>query len=486
MKKIVAVTVLTCFLFFSCRTTKSESPTNQKDFNSTTSLQESESENLSQQEELDQNQNDENQEQILQPQEEKVTEDYFEEPKIIPEEEKIPEEELDFDLELLEEIPEQENEFELEEILQEQEQETEPEEITEEQENQSDLEIENQEQQEIQNTTLQEITELPEILQNQSPEELQNEETSLNDQQDAKLAAQDINDNTEISQEPIPSRTVEIKNNQYLDINYPGTGWVYLGELEGENLLIFNGRKIDANNTTFTLRSKKSGTTVLHFYKNDNLSGNYIEDYIEVSVEKESATDNNHIIAPEYAKTVPPVPQKLEQQNKNFDFQEDSNSQDDITSDDVKTTSEKSTLKDSNSDIQTNIQNADGQNSLQENQNQENAQIQNETSILPNNEQNSSTENSVDFFELAQTAYNNKDFPQALTYIKQFLTETSDRFDQGLFLEAQILEAPSSVQNIKEAIQDYDAVVNNWPASRLWKKANERSIYLKRFYIDIR
>ena len=93
---------------------------------------------------------------------------------------------------------------------------------------------------------------------------------------------------------------------------------------------------------------------------------------------------------------------------------------------------------------------------------------------------------SDDLLEAAQKAYNEKRFPDALSLVKKFLQDTSDRFDEGIFLEAQILEANSSVQNIKEAIKDYDTVIRNWPQSKCWKKSNERSIYLKRFYIDIR
>ena len=53
-------------------------------------------------------------------------------------------------------------------------------------------------------------------------------------------------------------------------------------------------------------------------------------------------------------------------------------------------------------------------------------------------------------------------------------------------LEGLILEAKSSARNIKSAIGAYDTLIKNWPQSPYWRRANERSIYLKRFYIDIR
>ena len=120
-------------------------------------------------------------------------------------------------------------------------------------------------------------------------------------------------DHTEPVEEfiPVPSRASVIKNHQFLDIKYPGTGWIYLGELERQGLLIFYGRKVVDGNTVFTLQSKKSGTATLHFYKNDTLSQKYIDDYMTVTIGTESATDNNHETAPDYAAIVPPKPEKV-------------------------------------------------------------------------------------------------------------------------------------------------------------------------------
>ena len=105
---------------------------------------------------------------------------------------------------------------------------------------------------------------------------------------------------------PAASRAMTIKNNQFVDIIYPGSGWIYLGEEGSGDHFIFQGRKLGNGETTFSLRSKEPGTALLHFYKNDILTGNYIDDYIEISIGEKSAADGVHVTAPSYAEVVPP------------------------------------------------------------------------------------------------------------------------------------------------------------------------------------
>lgn len=321
--------------------------------------------------------------------------------------------------------------------------------------------------------------------QNKNESVVKESTSSLDMQKEAAQASDEINARKESEKAPEPSRKIAISNNQFLDINYPGTGWVYLGEVERENLLVFHGRKINDDTTTFTLRSRKSGTAILHFYKNDNLSGKYIDDYIEVSVNTESATDNIHVTSPEYSKIVPPKPQKpepkAEESSQNEKEIPDKNKTEYTYEEPVQAPKK----QDADLNIHTIIQNS--KNNDAENESTEVTQINRDTvSSVKSIEENTSAEYTGDLLEQAQKAYDDKQYSKALGLVQAFLADTSDRFDEGLYLEGQILEANSEVQNIKEAIKDYNTLVKNWPSSRLWKKAKERSIYLQRFYIDIR
>ena len=94
--------------------------------------------------------------------------------------------------------------------------------------------------------------------------------------------------------------------------------------------------------------------------------------------------------------------------------------------------------------------------------------------------------NAASLLEQAQKAYDEKRFADALDLVRKFLDIATENIDAGIFLEGQILEAKSEVRDIKSAIGDYDSIVKNWPQSKFWTRANEREIYLKRFYINIR
>ena len=109
----------------------------------------------------------------------------------------------------------------------------------------------------------------------------------------------------------VPSRSVVMDNNQYLDIRYPGSGWVYLGEvtedgssIEEQNLTYF-GRRRTSEDTSFTMKASKPGKTILHFYKQDILTATFIDDYLEVTITEAIAQNGFRVIAPSYESIVP-------------------------------------------------------------------------------------------------------------------------------------------------------------------------------------
>ena len=108
-----------------------------------------------------------------------------------------------------------------------------------------------------------------------------------------------------------PSRTIVMDNQQFLDLRYPGNGWVYLGEVTTEGLSIgtpnftYFGRRRTSNDTNFTLRSIKSGATILHFYKQDVLTATFIDDFVQVTITDTVAQTGSRVIAPNYDSVIP-------------------------------------------------------------------------------------------------------------------------------------------------------------------------------------
>ncbi|MBR5097570.1 MAG: hypothetical protein IK094_10755 [Treponema sp.] len=306
--------------------------------------------------------------------------------------------------------------------------------------------------------------------------------------------------------EPVPSRSMTVKNNQFVDVVYPGSGWIYLGEEGAGDHFIFQGRKLGNAETTFTLRSKKPGTALLHFYKNDILTGNYIDDFIEISITDKSATDATHVEAPSYAEVVPPKfdRTKAVEEKALAQAPKESAPQKEDKAPQSQGAKEKAPTKESepaeihaenspSEKVQTVIQTAG--------QDKDKGESRQKTSVAgtkaPEAQEDAKesalqegfsggTDKAKSLLERAQKAYDEKRYAEALDLVQQFFDTASEDFDAGLYLEGLILEAKSEVRNIKSAIGAYDTLIKNWPQSNYWRKANERSIYLKRFYIDIR
>ncbi len=329
---------------------------------------------------------------------------------------------------------------------------------------------------------------------------------------------------------PLPSRSMTLKNKQFVDITYPGSGWIYLGEEDGGDHFIFQGRKLGNDGATFTLRSKAPGTALLHFYKNDILTGNYIDDWIQVTVSENGATDASHVQAPAYADV---VPQKFDLQ-KNKEQKEKALAEaaakkqaerdEMIQAEKAETKSPSEANEEKRGQVaaapspaqqsqaQAEIVPAEKVQTVIQTAGQEKADSKQKTAVAGTNSdknksqaaqgsgekaaresqaQGGSSASTSDgkaknLLELARKAYDEKRFEEALDLVQKFFDVATEDLDAGLYLEGLILEAKSSARNIKSAIGAYDTLIKNWPQSPYWRRANERSIYLKRFYIDIR
>ena len=268
---------------------------------------------------------------------------------------------------------------------------------------------------------------------------------------------------TESNPQKTPSRSMTAKNNQYVDIIYPGRGWIYMGEDEGKDqILRYFGRKLGTENTTFTLRTTKSGETVLHFYKNDVLKGEYIDDYLEIKVLEESAKPNERAKAPSYEESVPQKPVRLE---KKAETQEETQKTDEIKNIEEKISDNEQKLS---SQDETNLKKNDVSNEVSRPEQKKNLKI-----------------DTKNLLEQAKKDFEAKSYAQALSEVQQYLDTQNTRIDEALFLQGQILEADSEVKNIKSAIDSYNSLIKNYPASTFWQEANRRKIYLNRYYVNI-
>jgi hypothetical protein len=299
-----------------------------------------------------------------------------------------------------------------------------------------------------------------------------------------------------------PSRSVTIDKNQYLDVTYPGTGWIYLGESDGTKNMIFFGRKLGETNTSFTLRSRDAGKSLLHFYKNDVLTGKYIDDYLEVNVTNAVSGSQEHAVAPSYEDVVPPRPASAAAQeagSKNLQ-QTDAAGKENRQSASAASQEEPqkkraagtAAAQEQDAPIKTVIQttesapNASSPATAAAAVPAGNVSAKRKVTQKPVLNSGTAKESADDLLREAQTAYDAKQYEKSQELLTFFFDKAVSRIDEGLYLQGEVLEAQSPIQNIKGAIDSYGILMKNWPGSTLWKNAQQRSIYLKRMYIDIR
>ena len=348
----------------------------------------------------------------------------------------------------------------------------------------------------------QEMTQIPE-------KNIQKTETQENE----ITAGKNTEENAPVIIKPkIPSRDMKMQKNQFLEVSYPGSGWIYLGDDTGRESFSYMGRKIGSTETVFTLRSKLEGEALLHFYKNDALTGTVIDDYLKIIVQGKSTT-NDRVKAPSYALVVPPKPQRkaavqtpLVENTKISSASHETDKAPETQKTNITQNQEqkkpsiaqasaKDNLQDFNeeSGSKTVIQNTQTKAEIEEDPDMfvgeaevEDLMNPSETksseNLIPSNELNSSDQ----ILELANKCFSEGKYKETLAHLDDFFEKATTRIDEGLFLKGRTLETPSEVRNIKEALDTYETIVNQYPQSINWEKAKERVIYLKKFYFNIR
>ena len=280
----------------------------------------------------------------------------------------------------------------------------------------------------------------------------------------------------------IPSRSVSAKINQFIDIVYPGKGWIYLGEVKAVKppVISFSKRVRDNENTLFSLQAKRAGTTLLHFYKQDPLAASYLDDYVEVNVLNERGTARDHIRLEAH-----PLPDTTSVQpsenneNANGQSAQAGSSGQNGTPSAANTTSGAEAIAGGNGTAASGINgSAAGAGTTGKGSQNKNAG-ETETAI-------EAVLDADALFEKAQTAYNEKRYADALQALDEYFKIAEKNIDRALFLQGKIYESNSEFKNIRKALAVYEKLSAAFPESDLWESARKRVIYIKRFYLDIR
>ena len=293
---------------------------------------------------------------------------------------------------------------------------------------------------------------------------------------------------SDIEKDITPSRSVTLKKFEYLDVTYPGSGWIYMGLTDNSKDLAYFGRKLGTKDTKFSLQARAAGTKIIHFYRNDPLTGQYLDDYVEVIIQAENGSNKTHIEAPEYKL---PVQKKVKPAIKATEEETPENTEEKEAD---KKTEALPSANAAKTPVKTSSSPADTEKAAAQTSTTNNAASTAKENVNAVETQASQAEaantvpatNPDSLLKEAQVLYNEKEYSAALNKLNQFFEYSTDKGDEALYLKGQILEAKSDVRDIKGAIDAYTTLTKNYPASKLWDSANKRIIYLKRFYLEVR
>lgn len=248
--------------------------------------------------------------------------------------------------------------------------------------------------------------------------------------------------------EPVPpaslGRSAALSVGQYLEILYPGSGWVFLGDALGQNSLVYQSRKLDGPDTVFLFRAGKAGSAVLQFSRYDVLQDSYSRDTLAVSVAKSERPVSGKIRAPDYfsAESSAPAPSASE-------------------------TPAGSTGR---------ALAAPGFSGISD-----------EPELVTGSSKVSSpVEDPLVLLEKTRDALSAGDQEGALRELDRFFAVSVENLDEGWFLRGKAYEANGKARDIKKALDSYTTLMAAYPGSSFWKDAEARVRYINRLYLQIR
>ncbi|HPX13565.1 MAG TPA: hypothetical protein PLS27_04325 [Treponemataceae bacterium] len=267
------------------------------------------------------------------------------------------------------------------------------------------------------------------------------------EEESVEPAAELWTEDDRVSEEPppverpavVPSRSVVVPADGILEVWYPGTGWVYLGDASGLVGVAYETRKIDNRDTLFSFRARKTGSYLLEFSRYDVLTDEFIQDALSVTVTDPVPGKRTTVRAPDFILgKEPDVPETAGEE-----FPADSVLRDEPV-------------------------------------------LSGPLSDEPEAGNSPPEQTDDQLLHDVQARLASGDAPGALDILDQFFSSARTRLDEGWFLRGQAYEANSSSRNIRKALDAYETVVSAYPESIRWKDADERVRYIRQFYFRVR
>ena len=305
-----------------------------------------------------------------------------------------------------------------------------------------------------------------------------------------------------------PSRQVSIPAGQTLEVWYPGSGWVFLGDASAQNGLGYENRKLDKKDTLFTFKALKPGNYILDFSRYDVLEDNYTQDSIGVTVFESLPPRTGKVRAPDYhpagtvaagtgaaqtgivpagtvaagtgssvapgsagsspaGVTAPGVPNAPVNPASAAQTRSVGGTQ---TGNGVAPYGNTVPLSSASTPAMINeptLQAVPAQAGM--------AALNGNAAVDP-----------ADLLKKAQASLASGDAAGALATLDQFFASSVTSLDEGWYLRGQAYEVNGPARDMRKALEAYETLDAAYPESARWKDADGRIRYIKQFYLKIR
>ncbi|MCR4938475.1 MAG: hypothetical protein K5930_00030 [Treponemataceae bacterium] len=280
-----------------------------------------------------------------------------------------------------------------------------------------------------------------------------------------------------------PSRSVEMKKKEYLDVEYPGEGWLYMGDENGSKVLTFKGREQKGSTTIFKFYAVRKGDALLKFSKHDILTDTDIYDYLLVSVINKSG-NKQHIKAPEYVPAQAEYPEEDEElvEEDLSDMEQEENPVEDSEAEEPSEEQEEEPVEGVEEPLVEDIVVESG------------ISLSDEPDVV------FSFGEGIDFFgsdssdddyyqqliDEANDAFFSGNGQEAVDKAQIVIDDGSYFSDEAYYIQAQVYETNEELLDVNKAYELYKTIVDYYPESAFWTKASKRVTYLDRYYYSIR
>jgi hypothetical protein len=283
------------------------------------------------------------------------------------------------------------------------------------------------------------------------------------------------------------SRIVRLTVGQMLEIPFRGTGWVYLGELGNRRGLSYDSRRLDTQggNTlgqSFIFRAETAGTYILKFYRQDFIQDYIINDYVQVIVSEAddsgrgrpfSSIDRGRVIAEPRWPIVPEVTGS--------------------TSETVSPTTTPTAGSSAATNAGSTAGAASGTQRSDATQVVEPASpaVSGSSPATPTPSQSAASPSIEvvtpdEYVRQAKQEFDAGHVEQALDILERMKQRYPSGTDEAWWLLGQLYESNSTVRDIKQSLEYYRRLINEYPQSNRVDDARRRIAYLERYYLNIR